>query len=205
LTLLLATPCLAAFLTMPELLVSALFGRGAFDQQAAALAGQVLFAYALGLIPILLIRTVVASFFARGDTTTPVIASLSALALNVMLKLALFGPLGAPGLALATAIGAWVNFGTLYAIALRRGWTRPNDVLVKTAIAAFSGAIAFELCVLVALEPLARLLADLPRERSLALAFLVGSGAGFGYIVGVLAAAKLVKLDFAHLLKPRLT
>ena len=51
----------------------------------------------------------VATFFARGDTATPVKASLTAVAVNIAFKIVLMGPLAQVGLALATAIGAWIN------------------------------------------------------------------------------------------------
>ena len=46
LTLALAAPFFVAFLTMPDLIMSALFQRGAFDAAAAQRAGAVLAAYA---------------------------------------------------------------------------------------------------------------------------------------------------------------
>jgi putative peptidoglycan lipid II flippase len=122
-TLALAAPFAVAFVAVPELIMAALFGRGAFDAAAAERAGSVLAAYAVGLPAVVLIRSAVASFYARSDTTTPLIASLSAVAVNVLLKLALMGPFGVAGLALATAVGAWVNFGLLAGLAYRRDWT----------------------------------------------------------------------------------
>src|SRR5918998_1030648 len=68
-TLALAAPFVIAFLTIPELIMSALFGRGAFDVAAAQRAGAVLAAYAVGLPAVVLIRSAVASFYARADTT----------------------------------------------------------------------------------------------------------------------------------------
>ena len=65
-----------AFVTLPELIMSALFQRGAFDAAAAARSGAVLAAYAIGLPAAVLIRSAVASFYARSDTMTPLIASL---------------------------------------------------------------------------------------------------------------------------------
>lgn len=109
LTLLLAMPFVAAFVAVPELIMRALFRRGAFTTADAAAAGATLRAYALGLIPFVLIRSLVATFFARGDTATPVKASLTAGGVNVAFKVLLMGPLAQVGLALATAIGAWVN------------------------------------------------------------------------------------------------
>lgn len=194
-TVVLAMPFVAAFLTMPDLLVKALFGRGAFDANAAEVASRVLFAYALGLIPILLIRSVVASFFARGDTTTPVIASLTALGINVLLKIILVTPLSAAGLALATAIGAWINLGILYTLALRRGWTQPNDVLAKAAIVSFAGAIAFEIAVLLLRDPALSLAAMVPREQALVSAALIGGAAMVAYGIAAIGGARLIKLD----------
>ena len=45
--------------------------------------GATLAAYALGLLPFVLIRSVVATFFARGDTANPVKAALTAACVNV--------------------------------------------------------------------------------------------------------------------------
>jgi putative peptidoglycan lipid II flippase len=192
-TLILSMPCVAAFLTMPDMLVNALFARGAFDARAAAIAAQVLFAYAIGLIPVLLIRSVVASFFARGDTTTPVIASLTALGLNILFKVIFAEQLGAAGLALATALGAWINLGILYVLALRRGWTAPTDMLAKALIIAFVGAIAFELWVLVARDPFVSLSGFLPREQALFATALLGGSSLIAYGVAAWAGAKLLR------------
>jgi putative peptidoglycan lipid II flippase len=121
LTLLLSIPCFVAFLLVPELIMRALFARGAFTQADAAAAGQTLAAYALGLFPFVLIRSVVAAFFARGDTATPVKASLTAVAVNIALKIVLVGSLAQVGLALATSAGAWINLGLVTWFGLRSG------------------------------------------------------------------------------------
>ena len=110
-TLLLAIPCLAAFFIIPELIMRALFMRGAFTAADAVAAGRTLAAYAFGLLPFVLIRSTVATFFARGDTATPVKAALIAAAVNIAFKFLLMGPLAQVGLALATSIGAWINLG----------------------------------------------------------------------------------------------
>ncbi len=89
LTVVAAAPFAAAFLAIPELIVSALFERGRFDAAASQAAGAVLLAYAVGLPAIVLIRTQVSTFQARGDTTTPMFVSLAAIGANVALKLLL--------------------------------------------------------------------------------------------------------------------
>ena len=54
-------------------------------------------AYAFGLLPFVLIRSAVATFFARGDTATPVKAALIAAAVNIAFKIVLMGPLAQVG------------------------------------------------------------------------------------------------------------
>jgi putative peptidoglycan lipid II flippase len=121
LTLLLSIPCFVAFILVPELIMRALFMRGAFTAEAADAAGRTLTAYALGMFPFVLTRTATAPFFARGDTATPVKASLTGVAVNVMFKILLMASMAQVGLALATAIGAWINFGLLVFFAAQRG------------------------------------------------------------------------------------
>ncbi len=139
LTVVAAAPFAAAFLAIPELIVSALFERGRFDAAASQAAGAVLLAYAVGLPAIVLIRTQVSTFQARGDTTTPMFVSLAAIGANVALKLLLWRDFGAAGLALATAAGAWINVATLFVLGIRRGWAKPDPrlgVLVAVTLAA---------------------------------------------------------------------
>ena len=64
---------------------------------------MVLAAYATGLPAVVLIRSAVASFYSREDTKTPLVASLSGVAVNVLAKLALMAQMGVAGLALGTA------------------------------------------------------------------------------------------------------
>ena len=141
-TLLLAAPFVAAFLVVPDLTVAALFERGSFDSTATSGAAAVLAAYAIGLPSMLLIRSVVASFTARGDTRTPLWASLTAIACNLALKLVLWKPMGAAGLALATAFGAWINLGILWVLAVRQQKSAPDSALARMILLAALAALA---------------------------------------------------------------
>ena len=120
-TLLFSVPFVAAFLTVPDIIMRAMFARGAFTRADAAAAGATLAAYAVGLIPFVLIRSAIATFLARKDTATPMKAALTGVAVNVALKIALVGSLAQIGLALATAVGAWVNLLLVVFFAMRRG------------------------------------------------------------------------------------
>jgi putative peptidoglycan lipid II flippase len=141
-TLLLSVPFVAAFLAVPEAITRALFARGAFSKADAAAAGATLAAYAVGLIPFVLIRSAVATFYARKDTATPVKASLTGLTINMGLKLLLMGPFAQIGLALATAVGAWVNLLLVLGFAVRAGYLELNRELWQALLRfALSGVV----------------------------------------------------------------
>ena len=121
-TLLFSVPFVAAFLTVPDVIMRAMFARGAFSKADAATAAATLAAYAVGLIPFVMIRSAVATCYALKDTATPVKAALTGVAVNVALKIALMGTLAQIGLALATAVGAWINLLLVLGFAVRAGY-----------------------------------------------------------------------------------
>ena len=195
-TLALALPFVAAFLVVPDLLMRALFARGAFTAADAAAAGAVLAAYALGLPALVLFRGVVASFYARSDTATPLIASFAAIGVNVALKLVLAGHLGAPGLALATSAGAWVNLGLLVLLAARRGLMHLSRPFWTLLAAAMGAAIAMALTLEAGRTPFADLARRLPAWQDEAhLALLGGAGLlAYGLVLVALLRAFGVRL-----------
>ena len=97
LTLALAAPFFVAFLAIPDLIMRGVFLRGRFTAEAAAASAAVLAAYGVGILAIVLIRSAVASFQAQGDTRTPMLVALLAVAINVALKIVLFRPLRSRG------------------------------------------------------------------------------------------------------------
>jgi len=141
-TLLFSVPFVAAFLTVSDVIMRAMFARGAFSKTDAAAAGATLAAYAIGLIPFVLIRSAVATFYARKDTARPVKAALIGVAVNVALKIALVGALAQVGLALATAVGAWINLLLVVGFAVRAGYLDLDKALTQS-LAKFvvSGAV----------------------------------------------------------------
>jgi putative peptidoglycan lipid II flippase len=180
LTLLLSIPCIVAFLLIPDLIMRALFMRGAFTAADAAAAGRTLAAYAIGLLPFVLVRSVVATFLARGDTATPVRAALIAVAANVGFKAVFFATtsLAQVGLALATTIGAWLNLGLVLWFAARAGRFEFGGSLARSVgrLAAAGSALALVLSLVEA--PVASLFSAWPRLRDEAsLATLAGIGA----------------------------
>jgi putative peptidoglycan lipid II flippase len=186
-TLLLAIPCLAAFLVIPELIMRALFMRGAFSAADAVAAGRTLAAYAIGLLPFVLIRSTVASFFARGDTVTPVKAALIAAAVNIGFKVLLMGPLAQVGLALATSIGAWINLALVVWFAHRGGLARIDERLRASAIKLAAAGLALAAALWLCRNPAAQLFAGWRHFRDLA-SLLVLACLGGGFYGGVVLA-----------------
>jgi putative peptidoglycan lipid II flippase len=178
-TLLLAIPCVAAFLIVPDLIMRALFMRGKFTAADAQAAAMTLAAYTVGLIPFVLMRSAVATFLARGDTATTVKAALAAAGVNILLKIVFLQTtaLAQVGLALATSIGAWVNFGLILWFGLRAGFMRFDDAFWRDVgkLAAAGAALAAALWI--AQWPIIALAAGLPAHNVTALLLLGFLGA----------------------------
>ncbi len=155
-TLVLSVPCVAAFAIVPDLIMLALFSRGAFTAADAAAAGSTLAAYAIGLLPFVLLRAVSASFLARGDTATPVKALAVSVAINIALKVLLMDRYAQVGLAFATSIGVWVNFSLLVWFAHRRGLMSFDDRLQSAVVRLSFSGLALSVALYVAAGPVMR-------------------------------------------------
>jgi putative peptidoglycan lipid II flippase len=184
-TLLLAIPCLVAFAIVPDLIMRALFMRGAFTAADALAAGRTLQAYAIGLLPFVLIRSTVAIFFSRGDTATPVKAALIAAAVNIAFKFLLMGPLAQVGLALATSIGAWINLGLVLWFAHRAGHLSIDPQLRQSAGKLVLAGLALAVVLFVAEAPVAHWLAPWNRLRDLGTLAVLGALGGAVYGVAI--------------------
>jgi putative peptidoglycan lipid II flippase len=69
-------------------------------------------------------------------------ASLTGLAVNMLLKLLLMGSLAQVGLAFATAVGAWINLLLVLGFAVRAGYLELNRALTQSVLKfAISGVV----------------------------------------------------------------
>jgi putative peptidoglycan lipid II flippase len=195
----LSAPCVVAFFLLPAPIMEAIFGRGAFTLADAEASGAVLAAYAVGLPAIVLISSVVASFRSRLDTATPATVSLSVIAVNVALKIVFAHQLGAPGLALATAIAAWANVGILYGIALKRGWTEPSTELFRAILATGLACVALALATLMTHRMAAPWTAALPRWHAEALIATDALVGGIVYGAAMLIAFRALRLSLRRI------
>jgi putative peptidoglycan lipid II flippase len=123
----------------------------------------------------------VASFYAPGDTATPLWASLTAVAVNLLFKVLLMGPLEQAGLALATSIGAWTNLLILVVLATRRGAMHLDSVFARRALSIGAATLAMIVAMLVADRLAATALAGWAGPRDLARLAIVGTAGGLVY------------------------
>ncbi len=132
-------PVAVIMATLGDWAIRILFVRGAFDLAAAEASAAILAAYALGLVPALALRSLVAGFHGRGDTRTPLRLLVAATLVNIALKIVLAPMLGAVGLALATSVGITVYATLLYRENRVRGFLTgpapiPAGALLATGI-----------------------------------------------------------------------
>src|SRR5215813_5715821 len=164
--LLLGIPCIVAFLVVPDTIMRGLFMRGRFTADDEHAAAVTLMAYTVGLVPFVLIRSVVAPFLARGDTFTPMKAALIGTAINIAFKVALMGPLAQVGLALATAIGAWINFALVLFWAARAGYIGADAEFRSSLIKLCGAGVAMALLLLTVAPLVGHATSSLPRFRN---------------------------------------
>src|SRR5437588_4174128 len=180
-TLLLAVPCVAAFLVVPDLIMRALFMRGKFTAGDANAAATTLAAYTIGLIPFVLMRSAVATFLARGDTATTVKAALTAAGVNIAFKIAFLAltSLAQVGLALETSIGAWINFGLILWFGLRAGFMSFDAGFKRSVLKLIVAGLALAAALWIAQWSVLALAAGLPAHNVTAL-LLLGFLGGLG-------------------------
>ncbi|MBZ5488699.1 murein biosynthesis integral membrane protein MurJ [Halomonas aquamarina] len=111
--LLLGLPAALALAVLAEPLLITLFHYGAMTDTDIQMAAMSLRAYAFGLVAFMLIKVLAPGFFARQDTKTPVKVGIVAMVANMVFNLVLIWPLAHAGLALATALSAFLNAGLL--------------------------------------------------------------------------------------------
>jgi putative peptidoglycan lipid II flippase len=127
-----------------------------------------------------------APFFARGDTATPVKASLTAAAVNIAFKVALMGSLAQVGLALATAIGAWINLALIMWFAARENLTGWDERLKRSVTRLALAGCILAVLLLLAAKPVAGLFAHMPALRDEMTLAVLAVGAAMVYGLAIL-------------------
>lgn len=103
----LVLPATLGLILLSEPIISVLFQHGAFTASDTAATAQALSILAFGLPAHVLVKVLSPAFFAREDTKTPLIATLSGLAAAVLSGLVLGQKFGVNGVAASISLGAW--------------------------------------------------------------------------------------------------
>ena len=197
--LLLTLPAAAALAVVAAPVVTVLFGRGAFDAAAGAATAGALAAYAVGLPAFVLVKTLAPGYFAREDTRTPVAIAVLCLAVNIVLSLALIGPLGHVGIALASTLSSWLNAGLLAFVLARRGHLRGDARLYRRVPRVAAAAVAMAVGVWLVAARLEPWFAGGEATRAAALVLVVGLGLALFALAARLSGA-VGRGDFEGLL-----
>ena len=102
-------PAAVGLMVLATPIIRLLFQRGAFKPEDTLMMQPVLVVFALGLPFFSFVTIVLRAFYAQKDTTTPVRAALLSFVVNLALSLALMGPMGTVGLAVASNVAVVVQ------------------------------------------------------------------------------------------------
>ncbi len=127
----LTIPATFALAVMPEFLIQGLFQRGAFTADTTTQTAKALRMFAYGLPAFVLLKVLTPAFFAQENTKTPMLLTLMAAAINIVLGFYLFFSIGFQGLALATSVAAWVNVICLTHLLLKNDSFDPDTRLLS--------------------------------------------------------------------------
>lgn len=111
--LMLIIPAMLALNCLSFEIISTLFQRGQFDEKSSQMVAQALAIYALGLPAYVLVKIFEPSFFARGNTKTPMKIAIICLFSNLILNLILFLPFGYLGIVISSVLSSYLNLSLL--------------------------------------------------------------------------------------------
>ncbi|EJI6690677.1 murein biosynthesis integral membrane protein MurJ [Vibrio parahaemolyticus] len=111
---LLGIPAMLGLMALAKPMLMVLFMRGAFSPQDVHQASLSLLAYASGLLNFMLIKVLAPGYYSRQDTKTPVKYGIIAMVTNMVFNAIFAYFYGYVGLAIATALSAFVNMALLY-------------------------------------------------------------------------------------------
>lgn len=130
---LIGLPATVGLILLAGPILTTLFQYGKFTPHDVRMASLSLMAYALGLLGFILVKVLAPGFYARQDTRTPVRIGIYAMVSNMAMNVIFVVPMAMAGfegphagLALATAVSAFINAGLLFRGLRREGVYRPE-------------------------------------------------------------------------------
>ena len=127
--LLLGAPAAVALYVLADPIIATIYHRGAFTTADIVMSSAALQAYAIGILPMVLVMVAAPAYFARQDTMVPFRYAAVSVGVNIFTCIALFWWLGHVGIAYGTSVAAFVNIYLLMRGILRDGRYRPGKAL----------------------------------------------------------------------------
>ncbi len=194
LALLLALPAAVALVVSATPLIRGVFQHGAFTAADTIGTAGALAAFSLGVPAYVLIKVLTPGFYARQDTKTPVRLALVSMLFNLggnLLSVLVFDA-GVVGIAVSTAIAAWVNVMLLYGTLHRRDQLRADPRFRAKAVRIVAAAALMGAALSLLNPVLDSHMAMGIVERGVALALLCGGGAVvYAVALGAFGAVRL--------------
>jgi putative peptidoglycan lipid II flippase len=182
---LLGLPAMLGLMVLAKPMLMVLFMRGEFTPHDVDQASLSLLAYASGLLNFMLIKVLAPGYYSRQDTKTPVKYGIVAMATNMVFNAIFAYFYGYVGLAMATALSAFINMVLLY-----RGLHRQNVYRITKKTVGFVVRLVIAVAAMVAvllwqLQDMQQWLSWGLSERIVSLTVLIGLG-GVTYLVALL-------------------
>lgn len=191
---LLGLPAMLGLMVLAKPMLMVLFMRGEFSPQDVHQASLSLFAYASGLLNFMLIKVLAPGYYSRQDTKTPVKYGIIAMVTNMVFNAIFAYFYGYVGLAIATALSAFVNMALLYRGLHIAGVYQITKRTVFFIIRLVIAGAAMVAAILWQLEDMSVWLDWSFAHRSGVLGMLIGLGAVVYLVVLFLTGARLKDL-----------
>lgn len=107
-------PFVLAFIFFSKEIITFLFSRGEFDEVAVKYTSEVLIFYSIGMIFFGLRELIIRAFYSIGNSTIPMLNSIFAVIINIILNFTFYKKMGINGLAFATSLSAIITTLLLY-------------------------------------------------------------------------------------------
>lgn len=191
-----------AFLREPATMV--LLERGAFGASDTAITSAALGFLCLSIVPQAAIEIHSRGFYALGDTRTPVLLTVGAVVVNIVLSTILWERYGVEGLAISLSVASWLEWIFLYWLYARRTGSAADAFRDLHAIARIAAAAAAMALFLGLVLPTF----DEPGSAAAWVTVFAAAIAGLAVYLGVAILLRVEEVDEARsrllsLLRPR--
>lgn len=112
--------CATGMAAVSDLIIEAIYQRGAFTQLDTILTSSCLIAFSGGLPAFILNKILTPIFYANNDTQTPLKITAYSLLANLILNIIFMNFYGAAGIAIGSSLSAWLNAYLLFSYVRKR-------------------------------------------------------------------------------------